>query len=147
MIYLNWLTFYFNFCSVSVSLSRHMGASGVNDYIDKSLLVATPIYKSADSIILDGLTGTCTALSASKNSVAAASDRSTAIKIFQIDREWGEMMKKSKVFIYRNPSYLEGKFFEVFQIETLENETSQALSLEHKKWFSGYTTVQKTWKS
>ena len=44
---------------VSVSLSRNMGSGGATDYIDKSLLVATPIYSQqhTDSIILDGLTG------------------------------------------------------------------------------------------
>ncbi|XP_075252189.1 uncharacterized protein LOC142344433 isoform X2 [Convolutriloba macropyga] len=92
---------------VSVSLSRNMGSGGASDYIDKSLIVATPIYTQADSIILDGLTGVCSAFSVSVDIVAAASNKSSTIKVFQVDREWGEMMKKSKVFIYRNPSYLE----------------------------------------
>ena len=100
-----------------------MGAGGALDYIDKSLIVATPIYTQGDSIILDGLTGICTALAVSVDSVAAASNRSSTIKIFQVNREWGEMIKKSKVFIYRNPSYLEGIHF----TSTLRSYTTEVI--------------------
>ena len=67
------------------------------------------------------LTGVCSAFSVSVDIVAAASNKSSTIKVFQVDREWGEMMKKSKVFIYRNPSYLEGKQTILFRTRRLGN--------------------------